>query len=139
MQNSDQVSRIFNSKINVDGPEVVDGPEDKGAKPQAAPASPAIPPKAAAPKPSPLPGVQAARQPNIPAAKPKVGGFASGGRQAGIAEAMTKPAAPPPSVRAVMKPVEEEAGPTEEAMETEARGVDMPDELDKMFTDLGKA
>jgi hypothetical protein len=137
-RNNEQIERILNSKINVDGPEVMDGPVqesasaggDSGAAPpkpaapvhrqtqqrapaQAAPASASAvnPPtdaakaalaRAAAAKAN----TQAAQAPKpaAPAPNPnppskRMGGFSVAGGT--IADAVAKPATPPPSARAV--------------------------------------
>ena len=146
MRNTDTVSRILVSKINVDGPEVADGVSDVSS---------------GAPRGAVQPGVKAATQPVIPrqaqqsmaepqvaaekviipaaaqTVKPRVGGFAATPVQAGspIATAMAKPAAKPPTTRVVKTP----ADPSTEEMAVEQGDVSrMPDELTSAFASLMK-
>lgn len=174
LRESEMVTRIFTSKINVDGPNAeVDG-ADPATAPQGAQGAPqgaaprtaqSGPPKATASVRPPAtaqtqaaPKAPTAQAPAAPPSASKVGGFGVGVAQAAaaapataasqassaIAEAVGKPAAPPPSARTVQAPaatvrhtapavVEEPAQDATEEAATEGR---VPDEMTVMFQGL---
>jgi hypothetical protein len=144
----EQVGRILNSKIEIDGPEA-DGDTPKGAKPQAQ----AETPKGAIPKgPQQTSSVKAAPQPvapppqqaaptkvNLGAAKatqPMPGGFAVKPKATTIIEAVANPAPAPVSTRTVRTAPIEEASVGEALHEDNAHT--LPDELNSAFDSLMK-
>jgi hypothetical protein len=143
----EQVGRILNSKIEVDGPEA-DGDTPQGAKPQAATPKGAIPKGPAikaAPQPvAPAPQQAAPVKVNLGAAKPTSpapmpGGFAvkpGVGKQTTIIDAVANPAPAPASTRTVRTAPIEEASVGEALHEDNAHS--LPDELNSAFDSLMK-
>ena len=141
----DQVDRIINSKITIDGPEV-EGPDEPVAT---HPSTSSGPPRAAPQPNTPRAAVQpaiprAAQQPIVQApAQPKktmVGGFAAAGAPitpAPISSAMARPAAPPPSARTVRAAPQPQVEPSagEVLAEDRTHGT-VPDELNDAFGKL---
>jgi hypothetical protein len=159
LREHEQVARILNSKINIDGPEADDdAPVTSTPMGAGTPSQGAAPPTRATERvrPAPQPSVQpttlqaaklnlgaikmapAAPVATAPAPQPKkIGGFAINPRkqEASISEAVAKPAAPPPSTRTVRTPPVAEPTAGEAVREDQAHG-SLPDELTSRFGDL---